>query len=87
MKRSAQDPGIRVPPQVQEGGVLEIEVGSGVREVWVGIPGRKTYRVPVIGGRAEFRLPPSAPGGTRLLVSDMKVPNPSNATVDVVGNR
>lgn len=82
-----QSPGIRVPPRVVEGGVLEIEVGSRVGEVVISTGRHGKFRVPVRSGRAEFRVPPHIPGGTILVVSDLEFPEPSIKAVEVVSNQ
>lgn len=82
-----QDPGISAPPTVREGGSIVIDVKSGVDELWVGIPGRGVVKVRVHHGRAEYQLPPGVTGGTFVFISDMRLPNPSGTSVEVVGNQ
>ncbi|MGE0143360.1 MAG: hypothetical protein AB7I19_05525 [Planctomycetota bacterium] len=82
-----QSPGIRVPPRVAEGGVLEIEVGSRTGEIFISTGRHGKFRVPVRGGRAEFRVPPNIPGGTILVVSDLGFPVPTVTAVEVVSNQ
>lgn len=79
--------GVRAPETVVEGGVLEIDVSSGVKTVSLVIPGHGRFTVPVVDGVAEWRLPPSIPGGTTIFISDRKLPSPSAATVEVVSSQ
>lgn len=79
--------GIKAPETVVEGGVLEIDVSSGVKSVSLIVPGHGRFTVPVIDGVAEWRLPPSIPGGATIFISDRKLPSPSAATVEVVSNQ
>ncbi|MGE0145316.1 MAG: hypothetical protein AB7I19_18965 [Planctomycetota bacterium] len=79
--------GVRAPETVVEGGVLEIDVSSGVKSVSLVIPGHGRFTVPVVDGVAEWRLPPSIPGGATIFISDRKLPSPSAATVEVVSNQ
>ena len=84
---AAFEPPFRAPPTVQEGGTLEIDVGSGTKELSVFIPGHGLQRHRARGGRVELRIPPSVPGGTVIFISDEKYPNPHATSVLVVGNQ
>lgn len=84
---NTQGPGIRVPPSVREGGRLEVDVSSGATTITLVIPGIGHVKIPVIDGVAEYQLPPSVRGGGVIFVSDMQLPNPSAASVPVVGNQ
>lgn len=77
--------GIRVDPTVPEGGVLVVQVRNQAREIRMVVPGVGVVRLPVHNGRAEYRLPPQVRGGARITISDMLLPRPSSATVDVIG--
>lgn len=79
-------PGLVAPDTVVEGGWLEVQVNSGVREIAVLVPGvgKWKLRVPK-DGRVEWRLPPGVVGGKHIILTDLKLPNPSGATVEVVG--
>lgn len=76
-----------MPSTVAEGGTIAIDLRSGAGAVFVSVPGVGTVRVAVINGVAEYRLPPSVPGGTIIFISDCKLPNPAGATVHVVSNQ
>ena len=82
-----QGGGLRAPPTVQEGGRLQVDVQSESTHVLLVVPGIGRVKIAVIDGVAEYQLPPSVLGGTVIFVSDMKLPNPSAATVQVVGNQ
>lgn len=81
------EPPFRTPPQVQEGGVIEAEVGSGTKELSVFIPGHGLRRYRARNGRIEIPLPPGVRGGTRIFISDENYPNPHATTVTVVGSQ
>lgn len=88
--RKAQSPvqeprGITAAPTVMEGGNLLIRASSDVRQIQLLVPSVGRVVLPVVGGRAEYQLPPSVRGGTRIVVSDMKHPNASSIGIDVVG--
>ncbi len=85
MRSSTFDPPFRVPADVQEGGSIVIEGGSGTTQVEVAIPGHGMRVVKLTNGRAEFQLPPGVRGGTPIFVGDGKLPNPYTTTVWVVG--
>jgi hypothetical protein len=87
MAPDSLDPPFRTPPSVIEGGTIEIEAGVGVTTLDIAIPGRGRRRVRVVGGRAEFRVPPDVPAGTPIFVDDGKLPNPHTTTVWVVGGQ
>lgn len=83
-----QDPQrVQAPPTVTEGGTIDIRVTSEVDQVTVLLPGGVTTRVPVVNGRAEFRVPPGVRGGTVISITDGRVPNPSTTDVQVVGGQ
>ncbi|MFO1051987.1 MAG: hypothetical protein U1F36_07215 [Planctomycetota bacterium] len=84
---SIQGGGMRAPPSVQEGGRIEIDVQSGASHVLLIVPGVGRVKVGVVGGVAEYQLPPGVRGGVIIFISDMKLPNPSATTVQVVGNQ
>jgi hypothetical protein len=83
---SQGSPGLSAPPTVSEGGSVTVDVSTGAKEIWVAIPGRRPFSVPVRGGRAEFQVPPGVPGGTRIPISDLLLPKPSGTSILVVGN-
>lgn len=88
VQASIQDPpGIRAPSGVQEGGDLRVDVSSGASQLTLVIPGVGRVKIPVQNGVAEYRLPPSVRGGTVIFISDMKLPSPSAAIVQVIGNQ
>jgi hypothetical protein len=81
-----QDPGgIQVDPTVPEGGTIVVRVRHQATEVRFVVPGVGVVRVTPVGGRAEYTLPPEVRGGARITVSDMRLPRPASATVDVTG--
>ena len=83
-----QDPKkpLEVPDTVQEGGVLVIEVNSGVKEIGLLVPGLGPVRLPVPRNkRVEYRLPPTVRGGDGIPITDLNFPDPAGATVRVVG--
>jgi hypothetical protein len=77
--------GVSAPATVREGGSFTITVTSGAGSVSVGIPGHGTTEVPVADGKAEFTVPAGVKPGTVILVSDDQFPEPSCASVTVVG--
>lgn len=79
--------GLRVPPTVQEGGALEIVVSGGIESVTVAFPDGVIHVPTSIDGRAELVIPPRIRGGTVILVSDNKFPNPTVVAVTVVGSQ
>lgn len=80
------DPPLRAPATVQEGGTLVIDVGEGVQEVTIAIPGLGARKVRVNRRRVEYRLPQGARGGTPIFVGDGAKPVPYTTTVMIVGN-
>ena len=84
-----QDPKqpIVAPDTVQEGGYLEIQVNSGVKQIGLLVPGIGAVYLPVPpDGRVEWRLPPQVPGGGTIVITDLNWPSPGGANVDVVGS-
>ncbi len=80
-------PPLEIPDAVAEGGVLVIQVNTGVAEIGLVVPGHGTVLVPVPkDGRVEWRVPPDVPGGSTITVSDRNYPNPAGGAVDVVGS-
>ncbi|MGE3966431.1 MAG: hypothetical protein AB7I09_20210 [Planctomycetota bacterium] len=77
--------GITGPATVPEGGDVRIDVHNGAKKVNVYIAGHGRRVLLVQDGIAEFRLPPGVAGGTRILVSDHRVPNPSTIEIVVTG--
>lgn len=82
-----QNPALRTDPTVPEGGTIVVTVGSGTEFVYFLAPGHRRVAVPVVNGRAEYRLPPSVQGGTTVYVSDLRLPQPASANVLVVGGQ
>lgn len=78
--------GLRGPASVPEGGNVRIEVPEGVRSLQMSILGHGGRRLAVVGGVAEFRVPPGVAGGTRILVTDGRLPNPGTIEIVVVGS-
>lgn len=76
---------IQTDSTVQEGGTIHVRVDSDVKELLLVVPSVGAVRVPVVNRRAEYTLPPTVPGGGRIIISDLKVPFPSSVGVDVVG--
>lgn len=74
-----------VDPTVAEGGTIQFRCRGTLNELRVVVPGRGTIRVRVHNGRAEYQVPPDVPGGTRILVTDGVLPNPSGTSILVVG--
>lgn len=80
-------PGIDVEPTVPEGGTLEVEVTSDVDEVHISIPGQGVVTLTPTDGRVELPLPPDVRGGTKIIVTDGKLPSPSTAVVTVTSSQ
>lgn len=78
---------IHTEPTVLEGGTVILHVNESVQEVHVLIPGKQSYTVPVVNGRAEFHVPPEVRGGTPLLITDGIIPHPAQVTVTVTGGQ
>lgn len=76
---------VRTDATVQEGGTIQVRVDGETAELLFVVPSVGAIRVPVVRGRAEYTLPPSVRGGTRVIISDLRVPDPSSVGVDVVG--
>mgnify|MGYP003388985912 CR=1 FL=1 len=76
---------MRAEETVQEGGTVHIRVETDINQIQLIVPGVGPVLVRVVGGRAEYTLPPSVCGGSRIIVSDMQFPNPSSIGIDVVG--
>lgn len=76
---------IQAESTVQEGGTIHVRVNSDVTELLLVVPSVGAVRVPVVNRRAEYTLPPTVPGGSRVIISDVTVPHPSSVGVDVVG--
>jgi hypothetical protein len=79
--------GISTAPTVTEGGTITVEVEGDARSISIGVPGVGRVEVPVENGVAEYTLPASVPAGTKIIVSDNDLPDPSTATVTVVGTQ
>ena len=76
---------IIAPATVVEGGLLRIQVDSKTPYVSIYVTGQPVVDVPVVGGVVEYRLPATVHGGALIHVSDNLYPNPSSATITVVG--
>jgi hypothetical protein len=82
-----QDPPFQTPPSVIEGGTIVVTVGEQVGTVYFYAPGHPVVSAPVVGGRAEYHLPPSVRGGSIVYVSDKRVPAPTTKQVEVIGGQ
>jgi hypothetical protein len=87
MSALPQEPRLRADPTVVEGGVIVVEVAADVTQVTFRPDGHPATRVPVVGGRAEYRLPTTVLGGTTVAVSDMNFPKPTTIGVRVMGGQ
>ncbi len=70
---------------VPEGGTIHIRCNSDATTLQLLVPGVGCLLLPVVGGRIEYTLPPQVRAGHRIIVSDLRTPAPSNASVEVVG--
>jgi hypothetical protein len=78
---------IDAPSTVTEGGTLVIRVALGVDRLTMFVPGVGKVDLPVVSRQVEYVLPPAVRGGATILITDGRVPNPSGASVRVVGGQ
>jgi hypothetical protein len=78
---------ITTEPTVVEGGTIMVHVEGEATSISLAIPGVGRVDVQVQNGVAEYTLPASVPGGTRIIITDNDLPEPSTAGVTVVGNQ
>lgn len=76
---------IEADPTVPEGGTIEFRVDGDVDHLRLIVPGVPPVRIKVTNGRAEYTLPPHVRGGSVIIVSDGKLPNPSGTSITVTG--
>jgi len=77
--------GISAPATVPEGDILVIQVHSKVDYVSVLIQGHGTVKVRVVEGEARYLIPQGVSAGSVVTITDDLYPDPSTATVIVVG--
>jgi hypothetical protein len=79
-------PPIEVPDVAVPGQVIEIRVNTGVKHVFIKIPGQVGVKRLTLDeqGRVEWRVPPDLRPPKTIIVADMNFPNPEAEPVTIV---